>query len=157
MGSPVLPDMFTTLASVKPRLRLTQLSSTLPTTVSHLAPALVLTRSPRDLTPPPRDLLLTMAMAMLVTTMASVRLRLTLLSSMLDMLATHMPLPMVLSPMLLPPPLLDSSTPPTSGSAPTIWGLLFLARQSHLLSSACNQHELCTVIMMLPNIGTNKD
>merc|ERR1739838_704137 len=102
---------------------------------------------------------LTTAMAMLVTTMASVRLRLrlTLLSSMLDMLDTHTPLPMVLSPMLLPPPLLDSSTLPTSGSAPTIWGLLFLARQSHLLSSACNQHQVCKGIMMLPDIGTNKD
>merc|ERR1712106_1075751 len=67
-----------------------------------------------------------MAMAMLVTTMASVRLRLTLLSSMLD---THTPPSMVLSLMLLPPPLLDSSTLPMLGSAPTIWGLLFLARQ----------------------------
>merc|ERR1712123_477701 len=115
----------------------------------------VLTPSPRDLTPPLRALLLITAMAMLVTTMASVRLRLTLLSSMLDMLDTHTPLPMVLSPMPLPPPLLDSSTLPMWGSAPTIWGLLFLARQSHLLSSACNQHQLCTGIMMLPNIGTN--
>merc|ERR1712106_647679 len=105
--------------------------------------------------PPPRDLLLTMAMAMLVTTMASVRLN--LLSSMLDMLDTHTPLSMVLSPMLLPPPLLDSSTPPMWGSAPTIWGLLCLARQSHLLSSVCNQHQVCTVMKMLPNIGTNKD
>merc|ERR1712106_22107 len=84
---------------------------------------------PRDLTPPPRDLLLTTAMAMLDTTMASVRLRLTLLSSMLDMLDTHTPPSMVLSLMLLPPPLLDSSTLPMLGSAPTIWGLLFLARQ----------------------------
>merc|ERR1712106_329569 len=154
MGSLVLPDMFTTLASVKPRLRLTPLSSTLPTTASHLAPALVLTRSPRDLTPPLRDLLLTMAMAMLVTTMASVRLRLTLLSSMLD---THTPLSMVLSPTLLPPPLLDSSTLPILVSAPTIWGLLFLARQLHPLSSACNQHQVCKVMKVLPNIGTNKD
>merc|ERR1712123_319975 len=135
--------MFTTLASVKPRLRLTLLSSTLPTTASHSAPALVLTRSPRDLTPPPRDLLLTTAMAMLVTTMASVRLRLTLLSCMLDMLDTHTPLPMVLSPTLLPPPLPDSSTLPMLVSAPTIWGLLCLARQFHLLSSACNQHQVC--------------
>merc|ERR1711892_1328459 len=102
-----------------------------------------------------RDLLLTTAMAMLDTTMASVMLR--LLSSMLDMLDTHTPLPMVLSPMLLPPPLLDSSTPPMSGSAPTIWGLLFLARQLHPLSSACNQHQVCTVMKMLPNTGTNKD
>merc|ERR1719483_1764106 len=94
-----------------------------------------------------------MATAMLVTTMASVRLRLTLLSCMLD---THTPLSMVLSPMLLPPPLLDSSTPPMLGSAPTIWGLLFLARQSHLLSSACNQHQVSTGIKMLPNIGTKK-
>merc|ERR1739838_129393 len=109
------------------------------------APALVLTRSPRDLTPPLRDLLLTTGMAMLDTTMASVRLRLTLLSSML------------LSPTLLPPPLLDSSTLPTWGSAPTIWGLLFLARQSHLLCSASNQHQVCTGMKMLPNIGTNKD
>merc|ERR1712106_873500 len=96
-------------------------------------------------------------MAMLDTTMASVRLRLTLLSSMLDMLVTHTPLSMVLSPMLLPPPLLDSSILPMSGSAPTIWGLLCLARQSHLLSSACNQHQVCTGMKMLPNIGTNKD
>merc|ERR1712106_22814 len=104
-----------------------------------------------------RDLLLTTAMAMLVTTMASVRLRLTQLSSILDMLDTHTPLSMVLSPTLLPPPLLDSSTLPMLDSAPTIWGLLFLARQFHLLSSACNQHQVSTGIMMLPNIGTNKD
>merc|ERR1712106_61946 len=122
-------------------------------TASHSAPALVLTRSPRDLTPPPRDLLLTMAMAMPVTTMASVRLRLTLLSSMLDMLATHTPLSMVLSPTLLPPPLLDSSTPPMSGSAPTIWGLLCLARQLECLK----KHQSSTVITMLPKIGRNKD
>merc|ERR1712106_1215824 len=146
MGSPVLPDIFTTLANVKLRLRLTQLSSTLPTTASHSAPALVLTRSPRALTPPLRDLLLTTAMAMLDTTMASVRLRLklTLLSCMLDMLDTHTPLPMVLSPTLLLPPLLDSSTLPMLVSAPTIWGLLCLARQFHLLSSAYNQHQVCT-------------
>merc|ERR1712106_102522 len=125
----------------KPRLRLTPLSSTLPTTASHSAPALVLTRSPRDLTPPLRDLLLTTAMAMLVTTMASVRLRLTLLSSMLDMLDTHTPRPMVLSLMLLPPLLLDSSTPPTLVSAPTIWGLLFLARQLECLKNI-NQARL---------------
>merc|ERR1712008_244298 len=106
--------------------------------------------SHRDLTPPLRALLLTMAMAMLVTTMASVRLRLTLLSSMLDMLDTHTPLSMVLSLMLLPPPLLDSSTPPMLDSAPTIWGLLFLARQFHLLCSACNQHQVCTVMKMPP-------
>merc|ERR1712008_584195 len=130
----------------------TPLSSTLPTTASHSAPALVLTRSPRDLTPPLKDLLLTTATAMLVTTMASVRLRLTLLSSMLDMLDTHTPLPMVLSLMLSPPPLPDSSTPPILGSAPTIWGLLFLARKLHLLPSACNQHQVSTVMKMLQNV-----
>merc|ERR1712008_443631 len=117
----------------------TPLSSTLPTTASHSAPALVLTRSPRDLTPPLKDLLLTTAMAMLDTTMASVRLRLTLLSSMLDMLATHTPLPMVPSPMLLPPPLPDLSTLPMSDSAPTIWELLFLAKQIQCLKKNIKQ------------------
>merc|ERR1711892_772325 len=127
--------MFTTLASVKPRLRLTPLSSTLPTTASHSAPALVLTRSPRDLTPPLRDLLLTTAMAML------------------DTLATHTPPSMVLSLMPLPPPLLDSSTLPMSGSAPTTSELLFLARQLECLK----KHQSSTVITMLPQIGRNKD
>merc|ERR1712106_626889 len=149
MGSPVLPDMFTTLASVKPRLRLTPLSSTLPTTASHSAPALVLTRSPRDLTLPLKDLLLTMAMAMLVTTMASVRLRLSLLSYMLDMLDTHTPLSMVLSPTLLPPPLPDLSTLPMWGSAPTISELLFLVKQLQCLKKTSSRHGLT----MLPQIG----
>merc|ERR1711978_568407 len=64
-----------------------------------------------------------------VTTMASVRLRLTLLSSMLDMLATPMLLPMELSPTPSLPPPPDSSTLPTLACAPTTLELLFLARQ----------------------------
>merc|ERR1712013_277582 len=65
----------------------------------------------------------------MVTTMASVKLRLTLLSSMLAMLATPTLLPMELSPTpsLPPPPV--SSTLPTLVCAPTTLELLFLARQ----------------------------
>merc|ERR1712064_59898 len=96
------------------------------------APALVLTPSPRDLTSPPRAMLLMPMLDTLmptVTTMASVKLRLTLLSSMQDMLATPMLLPMELSPTPSLPPPPDSSTLPTLACAPTTLELLFLARQ----------------------------
>merc|ERR1719470_294793 len=137
--SHVLLDMLLTTdftASVKLRLRLTPLFSMVLTMVSHSAPALVLTQSPRDLMLPPRDMLLMlildMVMAILDTT-ASVMLmlRLTPLFCMLDMLGTHMPLSMVLSPMLLLPPLPDLSTLPTLVSALTTLELLFLAKQFH--------------------------
>merc|ERR1719341_1601323 len=101
--------------------------------VSHSAPALVLTQSPRDSMPPPRDMLLMLILDMVMATLdttASVMLMLTLLFCMPDMLDTHMPLSMVPSPMPLLPPLPDLSTPPTLDSAPTIWELLFLAKHS---------------------------
>merc|ERR1719320_736264 len=65
----------------------------------------------------------------MVTTMASVKLRLTLLSSMLAMLATPTLLPMELSPTLSLPPPPVSFTLPTLVCAPTTLELLFLARQ----------------------------
>merc|ERR1711972_1192029 len=111
------------------------------TTVSHSAPALVLTPSPRDLMPPPRDMLLT-SVDTTDTTMASVMLMLTLLSCTLAMLDTPMPLPMELSPTLLLPPPLDSSTLPMLVSAPTTSELLFLAKlfnQVRVLSSNTKQ------------------
>merc|ERR1712098_96691 len=111
------------------------------TPVSHSAPALVLTQSPRDLMPPPRDMLLT-SVDTTDTTMASVMLMLTLLSCMLAMLDTPMPLPMELSPTLLLPPPLDSSTLPMLVSAPTTSELLFLAKlfnQVRVLSSNTKQ------------------
>merc|ERR1719341_1745511 len=79
----------------------------------------------------PLMLILDMVMATL-DTMASVMLmlRLTQLFCMPDMLATHMPLSMVPSPMPLLPPPPDLSTPPMLVSAPTIWELLFLAKHS---------------------------
>merc|ERR1712098_90301 len=102
------------------------------TPVSHSAPALVLTQSPRDLMPPPRDMLLT-SVDTTDTTMASVMLMLTLLSCTLAMLDT---------PMLLLPPPLDSSTLPMLVSAPTTSELLFLAKlfnQVRVLSSNTKQ------------------
>merc|ERR1711887_423463 len=125
-----------TLASVRLRPRLTPLSSTLLTTASPSAPALVLTPSPRDLTPLPRAMLL-MLMVTTDTTLASVRLRLTLLSCTLAMLATLTLPSMVLSPTLWPPPLLAMSTLPMLVSAPTISELLSLARLSHWLQYGC--------------------
>merc|ERR1719470_592379 len=134
--SHVLLDMLLTTdftASVRLRLRLTPLFSMVLTMVSHSAPALVLTQSPRDLMRPPRDMLLMLILDMVMATLdttASVMLmlRLTPLFCMLD---THMPLSMVLSPMLLLPPLPDSSTLPTLVSALTTLELLFLAKQFH--------------------------
>merc|ERR1712098_951814 len=115
------------------------------TPASHSAPALVLTQSPRDLMPPPRDMLL-MPMATVSdttdTTMASVMLMLTLLSCTLAMLDTPMPLPTELTPTLLLPPPLDSSTLPMLVSAPTTSELLFLAKlfnQVRVLSSNTKQ------------------
>merc|ERR1719154_1029110 len=123
--------------------------------VSHSAPALVLTQSPRDLMPLPRDMLLMLILAM--PTMASVMLRLTPLFCTLDMLDTHMPPSMVLSPMPLLPPPLDLSTLPTLVSAPTTLELLFLAKQFHpKFSIECLQlHLVSQNIMKLPKIGTN--
>merc|ERR1712106_1095339 len=54
----------------------------------HLPPALVLTQSPRDLMPPPKDLLPMLTMAMDLDTMASVTLTLIPNFSMVDMLDT---------------------------------------------------------------------
>merc|ERR1712122_196640 len=122
-----------TMASVRLRLRLIPLSCTVLMLLLFLsAPALVLTPLPRDLTSPPRAMLLMPMLDTLmptVTTTASVKLRLTLLSSMLAMLATPMLLPMELSPTPSLPPPPDSSTLPTLACAPTTLELLFLARQ----------------------------
>merc|ERR1739838_509963 len=52
----------------------------------HSPPALVLTQSPRDLMPPPKDLLPMLTMATDLDTMANVMLRLILNYSMVDML-----------------------------------------------------------------------
>merc|ERR1719452_308928 len=111
------------LASV--RLRLTPSCSTLPTTASHSAPALVLTQSPRDLMPPPRDF--PMPMAMPTMALVSVRLMPMPMPRFL-LLDTHMPPPMVPSPMLLLPPDSDSSTLLMLDSAPTTLELLFPAK-----------------------------
>merc|ERR1712106_77728 len=54
----------------------------------HSPPALVLTQSPRDLMPPPKDLLHMLTMAMDLDTMASVTLMLIPNFSMVDMLDT---------------------------------------------------------------------
>merc|ERR1712055_421585 len=100
--------------------------------LSLSAPALVLTPSPRDLMPPPRALLLMVMLLTLMlptdTTMASVKLRLTLLSSTLDMLDTLMLPRMELTPTLSLPPPLDLSTLPTLVSVLTTLELLSLAR-----------------------------
>merc|ERR1712121_130309 len=117
----------------------TPLFSMVLTTVSHSAPALVLTQSPRDLMPPPRDMLLT-SVDTTDTTLASVMLM--LLSCTLAMLDTPMPLLTELTPTLLLPPPLDSSTLPMLVSAPTTSELLFLARlfnQVRVLSSNTKQ------------------
>merc|ERR1712128_144685 len=67
----------------------------------HSPPALVLTQSPRDLMPPPKDLLPMLTMAMDLDTMASVTLRLIpnySMVAMVDMLAMLD----ILMPMVLP-------------------------------------------------------
>merc|ERR1712128_17134 len=64
-------------------------------------PALVLTQSPRDLMPPPKDLLPMLTMAMDLDIMASVRLRLIPNFSMVDMLAMLDILMPMVSPILL--------------------------------------------------------
>merc|ERR1739838_19545 len=69
--------------------------------VYHSPPALVLTQSPRDLMPPPKDLLPMLTMAMDLDTTASVMLRLIPNFSMVDMVdMLDILMPMV-SPILL--------------------------------------------------------
>merc|ERR1719495_1784080 len=100
--------------------------------LSLLAPALVLTPSPRDLMPPPRAMLLMLMLLTLMlptdTTMASVKPRLTLLSSTLDMLDTLMLPPMELTPTASPPPMPDLFTLPTLVFVLTTLELPSLAR-----------------------------
>merc|ERR1719228_2973001 len=87
--------------------------------------------------PLPRAMLLMLTLVTTLattdTTLASVRLRPTLLSCTLAMLATLMLPSMALSPTLWPPPLLAMITLPMLVSAPTILELLSLARLSHWL------------------------
>merc|ERR1712202_121587 len=108
-------------------------------TVSHSAPALVLTQSPRDLTHPPKDLLPMLMDTTDMDTMASVKPRLMPKFCMPD---THMPLPM--EPVL--------STLPMLVSASTTLELLFLAKHFHLLSRAFNEHQISKNYMMLPKL-----
>merc|ERR1739838_341984 len=67
----------------------------------HSPPALVLTQSPRDLMPPPKDLLHMLTMAMDLDTMASVTLMLIPNYSMVAMLDTLDILMPMVSPILL--------------------------------------------------------
>merc|ERR1719483_409372 len=87
--------------------------------VSHSAPALVLTQSPRDLLPPLKDMPHMPTLATVDITMANVML-MPMLRFWLPV--THMPPPMVLSPMLwLPPPLVLSTNKNKMDSAPSNW------------------------------------
>merc|ERR1712183_686673 len=143
MGSHVLLVMLPTTASmesVMPRL-IPNFSMEL-TTVSHSAPALVLTQSPKDL-------LLMLMDTTDTDTMASVKLKLMPKFCMPD---THMPLPMELSHM--PLPLLEPvlSTLPMLVSASTTLELPFLAKHFHLLSRAFNEHQISKSNMMLPKL-----
>merc|ERR1712123_238381 len=139
-----LPTM-ATMASAMPRL-IPNFSMEL-TTVSHSAPVLVLTQSPRDLTHPPKDLLPMLMDTTDMDTMASVKPRLMPKFCMPD---THMPLPMELSPMPLPPLEPGLSTLPTLVSASTTLELPSLAKHFHLLSRAFNEHQISKNNMMLP-------
>merc|ERR1719154_434648 len=77
-------------------------------------------------------------MPMAMPTMALVSVRLMPMHRFL-LLDTHMPPPMVPSPMLLLPPDSDSSTPPMLDSAPTTLELLFPAKHFHQFNKSFQQ------------------